>query len=69
MPLVVSFKRASIVVNLTNIPEYRMVEHRIVPGVLFKARRTVGAPRTRSARLSTMFSLLGFWFRSDTIFC
>ena len=32
-------QEASIVVNLTNIPEYRMVEHRIVPGVLFKARK------------------------------
>lgn len=32
-------QEASIVVNFTNIPEYRMPEHRIVPGLLFRARK------------------------------
>lgn len=29
----------SLVLDLTNIPEYRMPEHRIVPGLLFRARK------------------------------
>ena len=32
-------QEASVVVDVTNIPEYRMVEHRIVPGFLFRARK------------------------------
>lgn len=32
-------QEASIVVDITNIPEYRMTEHRIVPGLLFQARK------------------------------
>ncbi len=32
-------QEASIVLDITNIPEYRMVEHRIVPGFLFQYRK------------------------------
>lgn len=32
-------QEVSLVVDLTNIPEYRMPEHRIVPGLLFRARK------------------------------
>ena len=32
-------QEASVVVDVTNIPEYRMVEHRVVPGFLFKAQK------------------------------
>ncbi len=32
-------QEASIVLDITNIPEYRMVEHRIVPGILFQYKK------------------------------
>lgn len=32
-------QEASLVLDFTNIPEYRMPEHRIVPGLLFRARK------------------------------
>ena len=32
-------QEAALVLDITNIPEYRMVEHRIVPGILFRAHK------------------------------
>ena len=32
-------QEAALVLDITNIPEYRMVEHRIVPGILFRSHK------------------------------
>ncbi len=32
-------QEASLVLDVTNVPEYRMPEHRIVPGLLFRAKK------------------------------
>lgn len=57
---------ASIVVNLTNIPEYRMPEHRIVPGLLFRTRKLWVCPELSiPLRDSIKFTRVLLSFRYD----